>query len=249
MIINIQSEVDSRIILYPLMKTLKSYGSVLILTSNKQLRRLIEDEENNTCREFTIIIDESGASDDIYTNHDIRPDDFDFIVLDNMGVVEYDTLIIPLGAMSSPEFDDNVQLMLESEDSMKMHIVQFGTNLKKQSPKQESKSKDKSTSKSSNKDVSGDEDYDPAEKFRDAVKEKKKKENNKIFTCKFPSYEMIEKVEAEHKFPKLDESMCNALYDILGDHLNTKSIDFRKVAQKDDEYSGYIKSQNSIGTE
>ena len=74
MLISIKSEIDSRVLLYPLIKVLKPFGSILVITSNRQLNRLIEDVDTRTCRDITIILDADGTADDTAGNTDTSSD-------------------------------------------------------------------------------------------------------------------------------------------------------------------------------
>ena len=92
MFICIKSEIDSRPLLYPLMRTLWNYGSILLVTSNRFVNRLIDDAETNNFRNATIVIDTDGATDDIMEDYGYAPTDFDFVILDNMGVTDCDEI-------------------------------------------------------------------------------------------------------------------------------------------------------------
>lgn len=237
----IKSEIDSRVVLYPLLQALRNYGSIAVLSSNKQVRRLIEDEELSVCRDITIIVDEKAGRDEMYEDNNFQEDKYDFIILDNIGSVDYDIMLIPLGAMSSEGFDEDVQLMIESEDSTKIYILQFGKSLKK-APKKESKPQKGNV-------IVSDDDYDPAQKFRDKQVDNSPIVKGQLFNLSYPTFESIEQMEGEHRFPSLDDSACKAFFTIFKDLIQSDSNNFRKVAQKKDEYSGYIKSRNSFGEE
>ena len=49
------------------MRALKNYGSMLVISSNRQLSRLIEDGEFGF-RNIAVIVDMSGATDDVYND-------------------------------------------------------------------------------------------------------------------------------------------------------------------------------------
>ena len=51
MYIAIKSEMDSRPIIYPLMRCLMNYGSILVITNNKVFNRLIESQESGGFRD------------------------------------------------------------------------------------------------------------------------------------------------------------------------------------------------------
>ena len=238
--IAIKSEIDSRVLLYPLMRSLRSYGSILVISSNRQLRRLLDDDETGF-RGFRIIVEESGATDDIYDEYGIADGDFDFVILDNMGVIDYDLCFIPLGAKHTESFDDDVQLMLEAERD-KVVVVQFG----KQSKNNRSTAATKRDTKRKGKIIEVNEDYDPAAKFR-VTEEQRKKEQSRARTVMvpFPSYQDIETVESEYKFYEVNANLVTAFYDALKETLAVDKNQFQREVRKKDESSGYIKSRNS----
>lgn len=242
--IAIKSEIDSRVLLYPLMRSLRSYGSILVISSNRQLRRLLDDDETGF-RGYRIIVEESGATDDIYDEYGIAEGDFDFVILDNMGVIDYDLCFIPLGAKHTESFDDDVKLMLESE-SDKIMIVQFG----KPSKNSHSTAATKPSPKRKGKDAEVEEDYDPAEKFR-LTEEQKQKERvrGKVAMVPFPSYQDIENVESEYKFYEVNANLVNVFYEALKEELAVDKNQFQREVRKKDESSGYIKSRNSTREE
>ena len=59
MVIAIKSEMDSRVVLYPLMKACSIYGSVLVMTSNRYVRRVIDDQEYSTFKNIAVLVDET----------------------------------------------------------------------------------------------------------------------------------------------------------------------------------------------
>ena len=81
LIVAIKSEMDSRPLLYPLIRVLNNYGNLCVITSNKQLNRLIEDEDNGGFRNIRVIIEESGGVDSVYQEYGIVPEDFTFLIL------------------------------------------------------------------------------------------------------------------------------------------------------------------------
>lgn len=235
MYIAIKSEIDSRVLLYPLMRALRSYGSVLVITSNKQLNRLIDDEAEGGFRNIRIIIEESGATDDVFEEYGIVSGDYDFVILDNIGVTDYDVYLLPLGERHSESFDEDVKMLL-SEDDGKVKIIQFGKPPKAEPAKRKDKKEKETVS----------EEYNPADKFNISIEEQKKAEEQKKLVCvPFPSYQDIENVEANHRFYEINQNLVTALYTIFKDVLLVEKIQFQKEVRKKDESSGYIKSRNS----
>ena len=101
MYIAIRSEVDSRVLVYPLMKALWEYGSILLVSSNKQYRRLIEETDTMTFRNITVLVDENGSADEIIDANFVSKVDYDFVIFDNVSCVDYDVCLVPLGVAFS----------------------------------------------------------------------------------------------------------------------------------------------------
>lgn len=249
MYISIKSEVDSRVVLYPLIRALWNYGSMLVVSSNKCVRRLIEDPVNLTCRNVTVIVDEEGAADDIYSAYNIDPDVYDFIIQDNLGTVNYDICIVPLGNKHAPEFDEDIELLVNGADTRKIHLIQFGTPVKKESKsKSKDKTKTKAKAKSKKDSQATDGEYRPEEKW-EALSEGEADGKNPVHKAKFPTYDFIEVVEAEHKFPQVGQDLIAAFYSIFKDVVNVNVTQFRKEVQAKDDYSGYVGTVDSSWNE
>lgn len=253
--IALKSELDSRIVLYPLMRTLMSYGSIFVLTSNPLLRRLLDDEAFQSFRNITIVVDEQGATDDIYNDYGITSGDFDFIILDNVGALDYDFGFILMGSGCSEAFKSDVELLEQSdEERNKNIIIQFGNKPKEPKEKKEQgqagaakgSTEGQNTVKTSlkkqkGKEVVTDEDYDPAAKFREKVEGKKEERKTlKVVTAPFPSFKDIELVEGEHKFYSVPDALIKLFYDVFKKQIASDSNQFRKEVTRKDESSGYI---------
>lgn len=262
MLIAIRSEVDSRILLYPLMRTLWNYGSILVITSNEQLFRLIDDRELNGFRNSTIIVEPDGAIDEITVNYGIAREDYDFIIMDNTAFTEYDLLFLLLGTKSSESFAEDVELLtVDDEDHQRVFLLQYGMEKKdskytkgskdtKGSTRDKINRKDRESREAIKDDNAQNEIiedlYDPADKFRDKIEAAKTMESrlNK-YNVSFPTFQEIEMVEAEHKFYNVHSSLIKVLYDAFGSELGIDLIQFRKELRKKDEGRSYIKSTRS----
>lgn len=237
MYIAIKSEMDSRVVLYPLMRALRSYGSILVISNNKYVRRLIDDEEFATFRNISIIVDELGAADDVYEEFGIAPGDYDFIIIDNMGAVDYDTCFILRGSKCSEDFEEDIERIKASDDVNKVAIAKFGRQVK---PKKEVKVKE-------TVEVMDSSEYDPAEKFKKMSSsiDKKKIVILKEFQCRFPTFEQIEELESNHVFYNVDPGMINMFFTMLQSELHVNEVQFRKEVSKKDEGGGVIKPARS----
>lgn len=138
MIIRIRSEIDSRVLLYPLLRCIFNYGSTLVVTTNPMIKRLIDGKLDGEWRNISVVVAESGNTDDIFEEQGIALNDYDFTILDNMGSVEYDYTLFALGKYHSEEFEDEVA-MVYADEPEKTKLVQFGKPPQVKKEKRDSK--------------------------------------------------------------------------------------------------------------
>lgn len=240
MTISVKSEIDSRVVIYPLMRTLKSFGSVAVVSSNRQLERLIDDYEFQTFRDILVIVDEDSGADDICSTYGIGARDYDFIILDNVGSVEFDKCLILLGNSQSEAFEEDIELLQSAEDNGKYVIFDFSSNKvsSKNAKVEESSTKGKRAVKVS----ANGEDYNPADKFRnriaDTMNTTKVIKREKV---KLPTFADIEMVEGDHKFYLVGMDLVKAFFNFLGEPLAISWDKFQKEVRRKDESSSNIK--------
>lgn len=234
MYISVKSETDSRPFVYPLMRALFNFGSTLVVSSNRQLNRLVQDSDDGvTFRNITIVVDEFGATDDIYNDYGYAPGDFDYVILDNVGVPSADKTVYLLGSNTDFAYQEEINMLINSDEADKVVVIQLG-----KPPKQEPTPKEK---KGQPVDKGVPEAYDPAQKFRDQVANVDTTKKAKPIVIPFPSFQDIEKVEGEHKFYEVPQALIKPLHDMLGAVLGVDANQFRKEVKKPDERSCYIK--------
>ena len=235
--IMIKSELDSRPLLYPLIRSLFNHGSILVITTNKYLSRLIDGEVEGGFRNVRIIVDEDGAVDDIREEYGIAPGDFDFEIMDNVGAIDYDLLLIPISNHISESFRYEIEPTLDLDTTS---VIRFGTKAKTSAKKAPSR-KDKPTEEEQAN-------YDPRSKW------KRKSEEDIIIEklsgdgqwAPFPTFQDIETLEASYVFYTVDRNLAMILYKILGPYLNIDERFFVKEVTARDENSGHI-SGTDIG--
>jgi len=240
MFICIRSEIDSRPLLYPLIRSLWNFGLILVITSNKQLERLIDDEEVNGFRNTTIVVDTDGATDDILNDYGFAPDDYDFTIVDNMGISECDVLFIAVGGKQSESFEEDINTLLEKREKGKAFLVQFG---KSNAPKSKSQKENKSRVA---KSTVIDKDYDPSDKFTQMA-ENVKTSVKTVTTAKvgWPSFEDIERVESEHRFYDVPQPLVSLFHSVFGETLGVNLMVYRKEMRIKDENSSSNKTKNN----
>lgn len=245
MVIAIKSEMDSRVVLYPLMKACNTFGSVIVLSSNRYVKRMIDDQEYSTFKNIAILVDETGATDEICEAYDIVLDEYDYVIMDNIGVTEYDKLLVLFGQKSSDSFEEDIQLYKSQDNNENIFFLQYGGKgkaaTKERAPKED---KAERRLKKSNKDNGIPDDYDPEQKFKDMVIEEKKKKI-KEFDVSLPKFEMIEKLEGLGQFEAVDEKLSAIFYELFGGELNIQYNLFRKEIRQTNESGSSNKSGRS----
>lgn len=231
--IQIRSEMDNRPVLYPLLRSLFNYGKILVITSNQYLRRLI-DENGTGFRNITIIVTDEDSADEACLNYGIEKDDFDFTIVDNLGVSDCDACLVVTGGSISQDFDiviDNIM----ADKQVASAVIQFG-----RMPKATSKviSDEKAEVKESAE-------YDPTEKFRKRrITDDSRK--RKTVIVPYPSFEIIEKLESEYLFSDVDMKLVDVFYDLIVSKTAVKKYDFQKEVRQRDESSGNIRYRNTM---
>lgn len=246
MVIAVKSELDSRTLVYPFIMACRSLGSTLVVSNNKYLRRLIDDEEFSTFKNVYILVEESGATDDVFEEYGIDVKEYDYVILDNMGALEYDKCIMLYSSSISEQFQESLDFAEEEGDFNDIVLVQVGRTASGKRVKGETgrkgvkADKDAKAGKRSKKekvaiaaeatvkDIDGiPENYDPASKFKTRVMEHKKQQFRR-FSVSFASMDDIEAFESDGKFYSFPENITKVLYEVVGRSLNVSDVEFRK---------------------
>lgn len=253
MYLAIKSEMDSRPFLYPLIRALKSYGSILVISSNQWVYRLIE-EEHQGFRNITVIVETTGATDTVYEDYGVGPDDYDFVILDNMGAIDFDYLFILRGKSCSEDFAEEVDLYLTDKTNPNLYIVQYGGGSKgdrsagdtkrpqrKSQPERPRKGTHSRKGQAVKEQVDA-ESYDPAEKFRE--KEENIKQTIQTVSGTYPTFQDIDLLESEHLFPEVPRAMIDPLYTMLKSLVLVDRNQFTKEVRRKDESSGNLRTRS-----
>lgn len=233
------------------MRVLKDYGSVCVLSDNKRVQRLLDSEEDGSCRNIRIIYDESGASDSVFEEYGIVASDYDYLILDNMSAVEYDVLLVPLGEVVTDDFQLDID---ELKKDANTRFIQFGKVGKKSGGKGTAKKERPARGKAARpskvnrgEQAEEEEDDDPAAKFRSEVSiDEEYNVSERFYGCDFPTYQEIEDMEAKHIFMKVGPKLGEAIYDIFKDRLGIEKRMFLKaIATPDKEIRGHVHSTSA----
>lgn len=231
MIVAVRSEIDSRPLVYPMIRVLKNYGSVCFISSNRQCRRLMENEDEGGFRNIRVLVEESGAVDEVYTDNGITKGDFDFIILDNMGLMDYDMLFVPVSEFSSADFQEEIELL---KTDAKVRFVQFGGSTKTKS--RASKSKPGKPSRPNKRGEANDvEEENPEDKF--ALKQTIDEEYNvaeRYHNVAWPTWKEIEDFESLNAFMKPEKGLSDALYTEFKNVIGIDKRVYDKEVARDD---------------
>lgn len=243
MIVAVRSEMDSRPFLYSMLRVLSTIGKVCLVSSNPIINRLIDDESDSGFRNITVYVDSDGAVDSVYEDYGIKVEDFDFIILDNMGAIEYDVLIVPIGEVVTDNFQEEIDLL---KTDVNVRFVQYGKPQKKQATKETKTSKsrlNRNKDKGNKEPVESDEADDPTSKFRTEIDiDEEYNVSERFYNCTFPTWQDIENLESRHQFFKLDQKVIDAIYDIFKRQLNVDKRQFDKTFKREDsKLTGAVK--------
>lgn len=236
MIVAVRSEIDSRPLIYPMIRVLKNYGSVCLISSNKQCRRLSDGENEGGFRNIRVLVEESGAVDEVYSDNGITPNDFDFIILDNMGLMDYDMLFVPVSEFSSADFQEEIELL---KTDSKVRFVQFGGAAKAKAKGKPQKAAGKPSRPSrrskGDADESAEESYNPEDKF--ALQQTVDEEYNvaeRYHNVAWPTWKEIEDFESLHAFMKPEKGLADALYIEFTNIIGVDKRTYDKEVQRED---------------
>ena len=237
--IAIKSEADSRILIYPLIKTLYNYGTVAVYTSNRAMARLIENELEGGFKNVRIIVSPESDLEGTKEADDYYPGKYDFVIFDNIGAVDYDMLITILTSRLSEAY---MQDLLYICADPKTHVLKFGKPA--QPLKTEKKTK---TSKKNNKNTDEQEEEEDDADFNKWRVDKTDEEvlqdilnDKQAKWIKFPTMEAIELMEGRHYMMAPDDGMIKEFYKLFGEKLSVDIRQFTKGARAKDESSSDV---------
>lgn len=221
MIVSVKSEVDNRSFLYQLIRTLLNHGSILVLSNNNCVERLIDNEESSTFRNNVCIVEKDDSSDEIMQKYGYANDDFNFIIADNTGSVEYDVMFLVMTA-EQEHLKQELDELLDKEDRRKVFAVYLGDRPKTVNGKQ---SKEPAM-----------EEYDPAAKFR-VLEEGVKAEKREMSVVAIPylTFDEIESVESLHVFTEVNQKLVPILLEAFNDVIGMTKRNFGEELRVKDE--------------
>lgn len=227
--ISIKSEADSRMLVYPLLKVLKDYGTVCLFTGAPWADRLIDDELNGGFRNIRVIHVYDGDLQFAMEQDGTTDTKYDFIIFDNVGAQQYDVLF---GIITNFITYDYISDLTNIIDEPATHIIKFGTPGKKPAEKKGSKKQEV--------DVEAEQleetkkwatELSAEDLFIEALTDRKTK------WCKMPAMEDIESLESKHIFYVPSDDVLKEIYRIIPQAFNVEERNFIKGGRSKDEGS------------
>ena len=242
--IAIKSEMDSRILLYPLLKCLYPYGTIGVFTGNQSIGRLIDNDSEGGFKNISIVMVSDNDLQEALERDQVYDGKYDFFIYDNVGCTNFDYMLVPIGNFLSDALATDLEYIIDEKN---VHIIKFGKpapsepkakseKVKKEKPKKKfGKGKEEETSVEEEiEEVSVkaqpkmtyidevEEEEVPDEDFNKWRTKKTEREilrekvtNKNAKWCKFPSIEMFETMEAQHIMPVPDDSIAKVIYSIF----------------------------------
>lgn len=205
---------DSRAILYPLMKVLEQFNQSLIVSRNETLSRFIEGEFDGYYKNLRIIIDPQGNTDDIINDYNVNIEDYDFIIYDNVGTIDFDYILVPISEYVTDWFYNEITYM----DINKVTFILFG---------KASKSNIKEKIEQSLKEQQeADEFESEAAIHKSDSKSQLKDKTSKLVPMKFPTMEEIEKFESQGVMYNANSTLIKLFYNIFKDSIGLTESQF-----------------------
>ena len=262
--ISIRSEADSRILLYPLIRSLYNFGTICVITNNVNMRRLIDtDTMEGGFRNVRVIVQPDGDLEEALAEEDMYRDKYDFTIYDNMGATDYDVELIIITSRVSESYLQDIVWIIGEEGT---HVFRFGAGApahKKDAKKKEVKKKP------SKKGTDGVVEQDEEDVFSNVIDAKANQAeetgfnedgtiknkwtaektdaeilNEKLAQAQatilpFPSFEDIEKMEARWILPKVESKLAKLIYKIFSPYISVDERMFMKGVNTVDE-GGYF---------
>ena len=245
--IAIISEMDSRVLLYPLIQVLKRYGRVAVISDNRHITRLIDSEqEGGFCGIDIFYCEDTWDDEDVIVG-------YDWVVFDNVARANAWRTIIPISSVVSLNFVSDLMYMIEDEST---HILKFGAPSAQATKKQANKKPEKKPKAKKGEEALAEEETVAVEEtaesklnLRVEAEEKpvwitemseSEKVEEELFRRKAKWLPMlasdaIEKLEGEHVWPKIVPAICSELYRVLGTALCAEERQLIREVQTPDE--------------
>ena len=121
--IAIKSEMDSRILLYPLLKCLYPYGTIGVFTGNQSIGRLIDNDSEGGFKNISIVMVSDNDLQEALERDQVYDGKYDFFIYDNVGCTDFDYMLVPIGNFLSDALATDLEYIIDEKN---VHIIKFG---------------------------------------------------------------------------------------------------------------------------
>ena len=104
--VSIFGRTDKRPCIYTLIKMLQPLGDVAVVTTNPMYQRLIEDGSDTGFYQNVAIFITAATADELWGSIEQSPDDYEYVILDNLYNEETDITLYIQGAGTEPLDED-----------------------------------------------------------------------------------------------------------------------------------------------
>lgn len=213
--ISVISEMDSRVVIYPMMQILSKFGKVSVVSPKRSMRRLIDGDTHG---EFC------GIMFDLEGNVDEEIETADYVIYDGTAADEADLIIATVGAAISEQYAYDLEVLVTNPI---VHILKFGKALP--APKNNVKKDKKAVEEEVIPELSTQ--LSMEERLIKALSDRKSK------WIPIIGIEEVENLEALHKWPKTNQVLASELFRIIGKALAADEHVFMKEVQRPNENS------------
>lgn len=119
MIISVFGQTDKRAVIYTLMKMLQKLGDTCVISDNRHLLRLTEDGTRYGYFQNIAIFVTDTSADEVFSEIQHTPDDYDFIIMDNKYTEDADICFYVEG-MGPEENDEDLLEILNHPNIIKI---------------------------------------------------------------------------------------------------------------------------------
>ena len=270
--ISVRSEADSRMLVYPLIRSLYNYGSICVITNNVYMYRLMDtDTLEGGFRNVRVIVQPDNDLETALKEDEYYEGKYDFVIYDNMGVADFDVECIIITSRVSEAYLQDIIWLIGEKATVVFRFGQGYTEKKEKKPKEKKKRNGKEDEAIEITDENNDEIIADGDTVLDGTKAMEKESginpdgtlknkwtrvksdaeilNEKLAEAQavvlpFPSFEEIEKMECRWIMPKVTGKLAKLIYSIFKDYINVDERMFLGGVSKDDEGGNFISGAN-----
>lgn len=232
MVIAIRSEVDSRVMIYPLLKCLYNYGTIGVYTTNPMFSRLIENELEGGFKNINIMVSLDADLEGVKEADEYYKNKYDFLILDNIGAIDYDIMFAVVTNRLTEQYVNDMVYVVADD---KTRLIKFG------SPAPMSKDAQKKGKQEAEEVQENDDDFNKwhhEQTDEDILRDLLAKNDAKWL--KFPTFEQIEAMEGRHYMMIPGDDYIREIYKHIKDWINVDERNFTKGVKIKDESSSDI---------